>query len=186
MVYWKCIIWEKFFLPIINSVYEKVWFTINGPSKMLLFNFLLFRFSKFQMAIQKSRRRLVLDLFLFFKKNFIWDKSRWSSAYFQYIRITLNLVYNKSKLCKPLDFRLLVQSYAQFWLFKKVSENNFFTTFSIWFLKKNIFLLYSINWPNFIFWLPLLLEMLGKNVYCNCLITSLWHHKFWLKLTLSF
>ena len=44
---------------------------------------------------------------------------------------------------------------------------------------KNIFLtLYSINWPNFTFWLPLLFEMLGT-VYCNSLFSRFWRHKFW-------
>ena len=38
-VYWKCIIWAKSDLPIINSVCGEVWFTINGLSKMLFFNF---------------------------------------------------------------------------------------------------------------------------------------------------
>ena len=39
-------------------------------------------------------------------------------------------------------------------------------------------MLYSINWPNFIVWLPLLLEISG-NVYCKCFFPSLWHQKFW-------
>ena len=33
---------------------------------------------------------------------------------------------------------------------------------STWFCKKNISHLYSINWPNFIVWLPLLLGILGN------------------------
>ena len=40
---------------------------------------------------------------------------------------------------------------------------------------KNISHVYSVNWPNFIVWLPWLLDV-GKYVYCNCLLTSLWHH----------
>ena len=40
-------------LQITYSVCGKVWFTINGPSKMLFFNFCLFLFSKFQMTIVK-------------------------------------------------------------------------------------------------------------------------------------
>ena len=47
-----CKIW------IIYSLCEKVWFTINGPSKMLFFNFCLFPLSKFQMAIVKN---LIMD-----------------------------------------------------------------------------------------------------------------------------
>ena len=53
LVYWKCIIWAKYDLPIINSVCEKVWFTINGLSKMLFLIF-AFHFSKFQMTIVKD------------------------------------------------------------------------------------------------------------------------------------
>ena len=37
-----------------NSAYEKIWFTINGLSKILFFNFCLFDFSKFQMNIVKN------------------------------------------------------------------------------------------------------------------------------------
>ena len=41
-------------LPIIYSVCEKVWFMINGPSKMHFVNFWLFALSKFEMAIVKN------------------------------------------------------------------------------------------------------------------------------------
>ena len=40
------------------SVSEKVWFTINGPSEMLFFNFCVFPLSRFQMAIVKN---LIID-----------------------------------------------------------------------------------------------------------------------------
>ena len=53
LVWWKCIIWAKSDFQIINSVYEKIWFTINGPSKMVFFNFCHFHFSKFQISIVK-------------------------------------------------------------------------------------------------------------------------------------
>ena len=46
------------------------------------------------------------------------------------------------------------------------------------FSRKMFLMLYSINWPNFIVWLPLLLEILG-NMYYNCLLTRLWRHKIW-------
>ena len=59
------------------------------------------------------------------------------------------------------NFRLLIQQYAQFWFSKKkglrlVSPPYFGHEFSK--TKKN-FLLYSINWPNFIVSCPLLLEI---------------------------
>ena len=60
-------------------------------------------------------------------------------------------------------FRLLIERYIQFWFFRKGSGNSFFTTFCVWFSKKTMFLmLYSINWPNFIAWLPSLTEILGN------------------------
>ena len=58
LIQWKCIIFAKSDLPIAYSVCGKVWFTINGPSKMLFFNFCLFPFSKFQMTIVKN---LIMD-----------------------------------------------------------------------------------------------------------------------------
>ena len=50
----KCIIWAKSDLAIISSIYERVWFTISKQLKILLFNFYLFYFSKFQMTIVKN------------------------------------------------------------------------------------------------------------------------------------
>ena len=41
-------------MPIISSVCANVWFTINELSKLLLFNFCLFHFSKFQMTVVKN------------------------------------------------------------------------------------------------------------------------------------
>ena len=45
------------------------------------------------------------------------------------------------------------------------------------FLRKTFLMLHSINRPNFIAWLRLLLEILGN--ICNYLLSSLWRHKFW-------
>ena len=39
-----------------------------------------------------------------FKKSFIRGKSQWYAAYFQHILIALDLVYNKNKLYKTLDY----------------------------------------------------------------------------------
>ena len=60
------------------------------------------------------------------------------------------------------NFRLLIQKYTQFWFFRKGSATSFSTIFSVWFFKKNVSQLYSINWPNFIAWLSLLVDILGK------------------------
>ena len=38
--------------------FEKVWFTINVPSKMVFFNFCFFHLPKFQMTIVKN---LIMD-----------------------------------------------------------------------------------------------------------------------------
>ena len=35
-------------------------------------------------------------------------------------------------------------------------------SFSVWFLKKSTSHLYVINWPNFIAWLPLVIDILGN------------------------
>ena len=58
-------------------------------------------------------------------------------------------------------------------LFKKQkrSRTSLPTSVFVWFLKKIFILLYSINWQNFIVWLPLLSWNIGQHVYCNCLLT---------------
>ena len=49
-----------------------------------------------------------------------------------------------------------------------------------------IFLLfYSINWPNFIVWLPLLRKILSNMCIVNCFGTKFWRHKFWNYLYIS-
>ena len=45
-------------MAILNLACEKVWFTINGPSKMYFFNFCLFPFSTFEMTFVKN---LIMD-----------------------------------------------------------------------------------------------------------------------------
>ena len=54
LVYWKCIMWAKYDLPIIILNCEKVRFLIKGLSKMLFFNFYFFYLSKFQLSIVKN------------------------------------------------------------------------------------------------------------------------------------
>ena len=46
--------WEKSDLAMINSVQEKLLFTINGQSNILFFNFFLFYFCKSQMTVAKK------------------------------------------------------------------------------------------------------------------------------------
>ena len=88
---------------------------------------------------------------------------------FNIILIAFNLSYNKNKLCKTLGcFDFLEKG------LRIVSPAHFGYDFS----RKTFLMLYSINWPNFIVWLPLVLLILG-NVYCNCFLTWLWRYEFW-------
>ena len=92
--------------------------------------------------------------------SFKWGKSKWSGALFGYISIAINLAYDKNKLYKTLDYwsrDMLNFSFLGKGL-GKVSTPHFVYDFST----KMFLILYSVNWPNFIVWLPLLLEILGN------------------------
>ena len=79
---------------------------------------------------------------------------------FHNISIALKLVYNGNKLFKTLHYwsrNMLNFEFLDKGL-EMVSSVYFVYNFS-----PNMFLmLYSINWPSFIVWLPLLLEILGN------------------------
>ena len=112
---------------------------------------------------------------LIFKKCLIWGKSKWSATYFQYILIALNLGCNKNKLCKTLDYwsrDMLNFNFSEKGL-GLVSPPHFMYDFS----RKMFLMLHSINWPNFIVWLSLLLEILS-NICINCLLTRLYRCAF--------
>ena len=83
-------------------------------------------------------------------------------------------------LLKVIETKLLITCfYLIKSLFKKQKEvwKKFpFLIFCMIFEEK-YFCCYSITWPNFNAWFPLICEILG-NVYCNCL-TRLWHQKIW-------
>ena len=96
----------------------------------------------------------------------MWGKSKWLAASFQYISIALNLTYRINKLYKTL--RLLIQRYILNFGFSEkglelVSPPHFVWDFS----RKIFFRLYSINWPNFIALLPLLLKILDNICVTN-------------------
>ena len=97
---------------------------------------------------------------LFLKKSFILGKSKWSAAWFHSISIALKSVYNRNKLFKTLHYWF--RDMLNFDFLDKglgiVSPAHFVYDFST----KMFLVLYSINWPNFIAWLPLLLEILGN------------------------
>ena len=94
-----------------------------------------------------------------FLKNFILGKSKWSAAWFHYISIALKLAYNRNKLFKTL--RYWSRDMLNFNFLNKglgiVSPAHFVYHFST-----KMFMLHSINWPNFIAWLCLLFEILGN------------------------
>ena len=122
-----------------------------------------------------------LRLSLFLIKLQAWI-SLWSTAWFHNILIALKLAYNKNKLFKTLHY--WSRDMLNFDFLDKgleiVSPARFVYNFST----KMFLILYSINWPTFIAWLPLLLEILGNIcllLFVNQVVTS------WiLKWTLSF
>ena len=63
--------------------------------------------------------------------------------------------------CLPIQSHLLHLKFFQ--KPKSVLQTSLTPSFLVWYLKKSIFMLYSINWPNFIIWLPLILGILGNN-----------------------
>ena len=95
-----------------------------------------------------------------FLKSFILGKSKWSAAWFHYISIALKLTYNRNKLFKTLNY--WSRDMLNFAILDKglgiVPAEHFVYDFST----KMFIKLYSINWPNFIFWLPLLLGILSN------------------------
>ena len=123
----------------------------------------LIEYNKRNIFIQKLRRKWGREtssrpIFVFLK-CIIWGKSKWSAAWLQYISIALNLGYNKNKLYKTLDY----------WS-RDILNFNFPETcpglvsppHSVYDFWRKMFLLYSINWPIFIVWLPLFFEILGN------------------------
>ena len=102
--------------------------------------------------------RLVPDLFLFFRKA--WGKIKLSAAYSQYLWIALNLENNQSNMYKASDYWSADMLNFDFWEkgLGLVSPTQFAYNFS----RKIFRMLYSINRPNFIVWLPLFLKILGN------------------------
>ena len=89
----------------------------------------------------------------------------------QYSKTLYNLFLMYAKLrtilklnCGPLNFT----SNKTFLKNKNRSWTSLSASFSAWFWRKIFPLLYFINWPNFIVWLPLLCETLGN--MCICVI----------------
>ena len=97
---------------------------------------------------------------MFCLKDFIWGKSNCFAAWFQYISIVLNLAYYENKQIKNLGY--WPRNILDFGLLEKglgiVSPLHFAHDFS----RKVFVMSYCINWPNFIIWSPLILEILGN------------------------
>ena len=100
---------------------------------------------------------------VFQSKEFLYLSSNlhasWLSAF--------NLAHNKNKLCKTSDYwsRDIVKFYFSgkgLWI---VSPPHIVSDF----LRKMFLVLYSINWPYFILWLPLLLD-----IFVNMCIAIVW------------
>ena len=86
--------------------------------------------------------------FLFFFKNFILAKSKWSVAWFYSISIVLKLVYNRNKLLKTLHY--WPRDMLKFDILGK-GLGIFSAAHFVYDISTKMFLkLYSINWPNFI------------------------------------
>ena len=129
----------------------------------------------FKNYVDNEAQRLVPDLSLFLKKlNVRWKQvvCSFASIYFD----SPQLAIQKSKLYKTLYYWR--RDMLNFIFLEKglglVSSPHFVSDFSI----KMFLMLHSINWPDFIVWFPLLLEILG-NMCITSLLTRLRCHKTW-------
>ena len=68
---------------------------------------------------------------------------------------------------------------------KKRSGTSLLVSLSGWFLKKNISLVTFYYLTKFNFLVVYTLWDIGQYVYCNCLLTRMWRHKFWNQRYLS-
>ena len=103
--------------------------------------------------------RLVTDLFLSFQKTTVRQKQLVSSFVLTYL-VAPNLAYNRNKLYKTLDYwsrDVFIFDFLEKGLGMVFPPHPVYD-----FLRKIFVMLHSINWPNFIAWLHLLLEILGN------------------------
>ena len=96
--------------------------------------------------IQKSytkggRQTSSRPLFVFYK-GFISCKNKWSTIWFQYISIALNLAYNKNKLYKTFDY--CSRNMLNFEFLEK-GPGIFYPPHFVYNFSKKYFKLYSIN-----------------------------------------
>ena len=111
--------------------------------------------------MQKMRQgNYFQTVFCFLKKLYITGKSKWSVAWFDHILITFKLARNRNKLFKILHY--WSRDMLNFDFLDKglgiVSPAHFVYDFLI----KMFLMLHSIDWPNFVAWLPLFPEILSN------------------------
>ena len=119
-------------------------------------------YNKRNIFLQKLCRKWVWETssrpLLIFKKFSIWGKSIWFAAWFHYISRALNLQYSENKLHKTSNY--WSRDMFNFNFPGKGLGLVFSPHFAYDILRKMFLMLYSINWPNFIAWLFLVLEIL--------------------------
>ena len=109
-------------------------------------------------SCKKWGREKVSDLFLSCKKALYNVKASAQHLSINKFRYGSTWTFNKNFF---YYFRLLIQKYDQFRFCESVSDP--YPPHFVYYFSIKIFLvLYSVNWPNFIVWLPLLLEILGN------------------------
>ena len=103
--------------------------------------------------------KLVSDPFLENEnETYLWINSLiFYTAYLLYIQVG-----DYQNILKLRYWSLAFTSFKDFLKNKKRSGTSLPASFSSWFLKKNIFTLYSINLSNFIVWFSFLLDILGN------------------------
>ena len=111
---------------------------------------------KMRLSCRKWGRKTSFS-YLFFQKSFIWGKSKCSAAQFRYLLIALTLHTTKTNRIRHqiIDPEIFNFDFLENGL-GIVSPPNFVYDFS----RKMFLMLWYINWPRFIVWLLLLIEIL--------------------------
>ena len=115
-----------------------------------------------------KRRFRSWDIYIFVLSFWLCKKRLDKKGNFKIYDVTdLNILGQEKQTLKP--FRLLIQIYAQSWSFIKGSmifSRNISHVILYWLTKFHCLLAFTSC-------------DIGQYVYCNYLLPSLWHHKFW-------
>ena len=115
--------------------------------------------------IKATRQWNLTSFFFFFLKSLYDGKANDLQLSFNICRYSSTWHTIKNKLHG--NFRL-IQRYPQIWFSEKVPRRVSSPHFPYNFSTKMFLKLYSVNWPNFVVWLSLHLQILGNSyVYCN-------------------